>query len=816
MRFSRCIALPAVLCALLAACGGGGGGSGSSSSGGPVNTTPPTATISSVAPAQRVTNQPVTFTGAGTTVTNGALTYAWNFGDGTTGSGASTTHNYAMHGNYTVTLTVRDAGGLTTTASQSISLLAPPATPAVMVQPGARTPNATIQLSATATDPQGSSLTYTWDFGDGGSSTGTDVTHAFATAGTFAVRVTATNALGLTATSAATQVPIAWLPLVRPSLIVLNPGHLAGHTLFATAAFLEPNGLPFTLEYTFGDSASTSTTDGNATVHHTYATPGSYTVRVIATSAAGQVTSEARAVSVQAPGASPTLADNVMQPYCAGPFCAAVDATTYAGRGVGVWRFHNSTGSAATVNVSLSGLHAGLATTLVFSNGRATAASSAPSPGTMSVLNQKLAAHEATELAHERMQEANQRIAAGITRVYVPPTAAKLTRAAMQAAAPPIGATRTWREAFSGQTYDLTVAATCAFSTGRNGVIWVDSGQLQRGELAGQRVSNLRGTLCGAGGAYERLVALTGDVWGPAAASAPTFIQDGADLQDLNIVIPGVAQVYDFGGYFSAGNLVNTTADPASNAALSVTLNGWVFANYPDDDPALRSILIHELKHLANFYQRAIARNAYHSTFLEETSAMLAEDLISPLTTTWNRTEARISGYISSAGGIGLTGWTHPAGQSYNLGGSFGAFLHRRYGASLDRELLTMCIDNGSPQSSYDCVDQFIIRHGGVGFEDEFARMGASTLGILAPRNLPAGFGFPGIIVEDVPLKATGYFMHEGPFNQPPADLNGQFGATTQAFLRDYIDAGQTTFHRNNVVVPAHTTLLVVVSDPES
>src|SRR5688500_11042324 len=193
MRFFRSApTVSALLCVLLAAGGGGGGsGSGSSSSGGspPVNTTPPTATISSVAPAQRVTNQPVTFTGAGTTVTNGALTYAWNFGDGTTGSGASTTHNYAMHGNYTVTLTVRDAGGLTTTASQSISLLAPPATPAVVVQPGAGTPNATIQLSATATDPQGSSLTYTWDFGDGGSSTGTDVTHAFATAGTFAVRV---------------------------------------------------------------------------------------------------------------------------------------------------------------------------------------------------------------------------------------------------------------------------------------------------------------------------------------------------------------------------------------------------------------------------------------------------------------------------------------------------------------------------------------------------------------------------------------------------------------------------------------------------
>ena len=100
---------------------------------------------------------------------------------------------------------------------------------------------------------------------------------------------------------------------------------------------------------------------------------------------------------------------------------------------------------------------------------------------------------------------------------------------------------------------------------------------------------------------------------GAAAASTPNYIQDSPALQDLNIVIPGVSQTQGWNGYFGAGYLINTAADPTSNAALAVVLNGWVFAHYPSTDPATRNTLIHELKHLANFYQRAISRSAYHS-----------------------------------------------------------------------------------------------------------------------------------------------------------------------------------------------------------
>jgi PKD repeat protein len=69
-----------------------------------------------VSPSAPEAGESVDFDGSGTIVSNipadtVAVSYRWTFGDGTTGSGASTTHTYETAGTYQVTLRVIDSAG---------------------------------------------------------------------------------------------------------------------------------------------------------------------------------------------------------------------------------------------------------------------------------------------------------------------------------------------------------------------------------------------------------------------------------------------------------------------------------------------------------------------------------------------------------------------------------------------------------------------------------------------------------------------------------------------------------------------------------
>jgi Tol biopolymer transport system component len=65
----------------------------------------------------------VTFDGSGSTDSDGTIVnYAWNFGDSTSGSGQTTSHTYWATGTFTVTLTVTDNDGLTSSDTAVITV----------------------------------------------------------------------------------------------------------------------------------------------------------------------------------------------------------------------------------------------------------------------------------------------------------------------------------------------------------------------------------------------------------------------------------------------------------------------------------------------------------------------------------------------------------------------------------------------------------------------------------------------------------------------------------------------------------------------
>ena len=98
----------------------------------PVNQVPVIESSPTFMPNPAISGQNVTFNVSASDTDGDALTYAWTFGEGGTGSTATPSYVYAAAGTYTVQVTITDAGGLS--ANSSISVLVN--TPNVVNTPG--------------------------------------------------------------------------------------------------------------------------------------------------------------------------------------------------------------------------------------------------------------------------------------------------------------------------------------------------------------------------------------------------------------------------------------------------------------------------------------------------------------------------------------------------------------------------------------------------------------------------------------------------------------------------------------------------------
>ena len=80
-------------------------------------------------PYTGTTGQALTVSAAGSTDADGSIVrYEWDFGDGTTGTGMTTSHTYTMAGTYTLTVTVTDDVGDTDVATTTATVVSAPVT----------------------------------------------------------------------------------------------------------------------------------------------------------------------------------------------------------------------------------------------------------------------------------------------------------------------------------------------------------------------------------------------------------------------------------------------------------------------------------------------------------------------------------------------------------------------------------------------------------------------------------------------------------------------------------------------------------------
>ena len=248
----------------------------------------PTASIDTPNTPQSIqASQSVSFTGSGSdTDGNTPLTYNWDFNGGAANSTLEDPGNvtFAASGTYTVTFTVTDSLGASTSDTQTITVVDNTAPTASIDTPNTAQSIQTgqsVSFTGSGTDANDNTpLTYNWDFnGAAANSTLEDPGNVtFAEPGTYTVTFTVTDSLG--ASTSATQT-ITVADNIAPTASIDTPSTSqsieTGQSISFTGSGNDADGnIPLTYSWDFNGGATNSTLEDPGNV--TFETPGTYTV----------------------------------------------------------------------------------------------------------------------------------------------------------------------------------------------------------------------------------------------------------------------------------------------------------------------------------------------------------------------------------------------------------------------------------------------------------------------------------------------------------------------------------------------------------
>jgi gliding motility-associated-like protein len=308
----------------------------------------------------------ISFSDSSTTASGAIAKWYWDFGDGSpvviATTNATQTHTYPAASTYTVTLKVETANGC---ASPVYSATV---TTHVIPAPGFTFGNECLpsgQLAFTNTssisDGTGSTLSYYWDFGDGGNSAVQNPSYNYTAAGPFNAKLVVTAASGCKDSITKAVNTIYAQPVAA---FTATPEVCLGTATAFTDQSSAANSTITQWAWDFGDGSPVAITQ-NPT--HTYTTPGTHTITLKVTSAIGcESTVTTHTVIVND---LPKANFNVSAPTCLSQNITFTDASTTASGTIVKWTwdlgdgttpvyttnaaFTHSYGTAGTYHVSL-------------------------------------------------------------------------------------------------------------------------------------------------------------------------------------------------------------------------------------------------------------------------------------------------------------------------------------------------------------------------------------------------------------------------------------------------------------------------------
>jgi gliding motility-associated-like protein len=266
----------------------------------------------------------------------------WNFGDGTFSTSFKPSKTYNVLGSYPITLLNKFENGCIDSVTKIITFgpNAPVAFNVIGPSGSCKVP-----FTATFSDATIGAGSQVWDFGDGTKGVGSPVSHTYTTFGSFNVKLVESFASGAGCKDSLTKNGVINIALPKVSISGNAFGGCAPFTFIGTGT-LNTGELIATYQWDFSDGFTSTATNPS----HTLATPGVYTVRLIATSAGGCKDTAVQTIRVG--GIQPVTAYSISpQNVCANKPVTFTDLSTVGN--ISFWDFGDGT-NAFTANATHS------------------------------------------------------------------------------------------------------------------------------------------------------------------------------------------------------------------------------------------------------------------------------------------------------------------------------------------------------------------------------------------------------------------------------------------------------------------------------